>query len=99
MPDGRDATSKPNSRTRRTTAIDSGTRNGLRMTASFEADIEARRTAGRLILIKTCWTAPAKQIQVIAMDHLFILAVLGHLTGDYLLQSKWMALTKSRPGP
>ena len=32
------------------------------------------------------------------MDHLFILAILGHLVGDYLLQSKWMALTKSRPG-
>jgi hypothetical protein len=33
------------------------------------------------------------------MDHLFILAILGHLIGDYLLQSKWMALTKSVPGP
>ncbi len=32
------------------------------------------------------------------MDHLFILAILGHLVGDYLLQSKWMALTKSQPG-
>ncbi len=34
------------------TAIDSGTRNGLRMTASIEADIEAPAMAGRLILIK-----------------------------------------------
>ena len=33
------------------------------------------------------------------MDHLFILALFGHLIGDYLLQSKWMALTKSAPGP
>ena len=27
-----------------------------------------------------------------------MLAVLGHFVGDYLLQSKWMALTKSKPG-
>lgn len=29
---------------------------------------------------------------------LFVLAFLGHLIGDYLLQSKWMAMTKSQPG-
>lgn len=32
------------------------------------------------------------------MERLFILALLGHLIGDYLLQSKWMALTKSANG-
>jgi len=32
------------------------------------------------------------------MERLFILAIFGHLIGDYLLQSKWMALTKARPG-
>ena len=32
------------------------------------------------------------------MERLFILALFGHLVGDYLLQSKWMALTKSAPG-
>ena len=32
------------------------------------------------------------------MERLFILALFGHLIGDYLLQSKWMALTKARPG-
>ena len=33
------------------------------------------------------------------MERLFILALFGHLIGDYLLQSKWMALTKSDGGP
>src|SRR5690242_20089926 len=32
------------------------------------------------------------------MERLFILAIFGHLIGDYLLQSKWMALTKSADG-
>jgi hypothetical protein len=32
------------------------------------------------------------------MADLFVLALLGHLVGDYLLQSKHMALTKSAPG-
>jgi Protein of unknown function (DUF3307) len=32
------------------------------------------------------------------MERLFILSLFGHLTGDYLLQSKWMALTKSAKG-
>lgn len=31
-------------------------------------------------------------------ERLFILALLGHLVGDYLLQSKWMALSKGLPG-
>lgn len=32
------------------------------------------------------------------MAELFILALLGHLVGDYLLQTKYMALTKSKSG-
>jgi hypothetical protein len=32
------------------------------------------------------------------MAEMFVLALMGHLTGDYLLQSKWMALTKSNKG-
>ena len=32
------------------------------------------------------------------MAELFIAALLGHLVGDYLLQSKYMALNKSAPG-
>ena len=32
------------------------------------------------------------------MAELFVLALLGHLTGDYLLQSKAMALGKSQKG-
>lgn len=32
------------------------------------------------------------------MADLFVLALLGHLVGDYLLQSKHMALHKSAPG-
>lgn len=32
------------------------------------------------------------------MAELFIAALLGHLTGDYLFQSKSMALRKSEPG-
>lgn len=32
------------------------------------------------------------------MADLFILALLGHLVGDYLLQTKRMALGKSEPG-
>jgi hypothetical protein len=32
------------------------------------------------------------------MADLFVLALLGHLVGDYLLQTKQMALTKSAPG-
>jgi hypothetical protein len=32
------------------------------------------------------------------MSDLFVLALLGHLVGDYLLQTKHMALTKSAPG-
>src|SRR5258705_13840346 len=32
------------------------------------------------------------------MADLFMLALLGHLVGDYLLQTKQMALTKSAPG-
>ncbi|HVT58578.1 MAG TPA: DUF3307 domain-containing protein [Thermoanaerobaculia bacterium] len=32
------------------------------------------------------------------MADLFVLALLGHLAGDYLLQTKRMALGKSRPG-
>lgn len=30
------------------------------------------------------------------MAELFVLAFIGHLVGDYLLQSTWMALTKSQ---
>lgn len=32
------------------------------------------------------------------MADLFIVALLGHLIGDYLLQSTWMAITKSQLG-
>jgi hypothetical protein len=32
------------------------------------------------------------------MADLFVLALLGHLAGDYLLQTKAMALRKSQPG-
>jgi Protein of unknown function (DUF3307) len=32
------------------------------------------------------------------MERLFVFALFGHLIGDYLLQSKWMALTKSVAG-
>lgn len=32
------------------------------------------------------------------MAELFTLALLGHLVGDYLLQSQWMAFTKSQKG-
>ncbi len=32
------------------------------------------------------------------MERLFIPCLFGHLIGDYLLQSKWMALTKSLKG-
>lgn len=32
------------------------------------------------------------------MAELFILALLGHLVGDYILQSQWMAFTKSKKG-
>jgi hypothetical protein len=32
------------------------------------------------------------------MANLFVLALLGHLVGDYLLQTKHMALTKTQPG-
>lgn len=32
------------------------------------------------------------------MADLFVLALLGHLVGDYLLQNKYMALQKSGPG-
>lgn len=36
--------------------------------------------------------------QLIYAVVLFIPAALGHRIGDYLLQSKWMALTKAAPG-
>ncbi|MEK7390552.1 MAG: DUF3307 domain-containing protein [Patescibacteria group bacterium] len=35
---------------------------------------------------------------VIATSALFVLAYLGHMVGDFLLQSTWMALTKSQKG-
>lgn len=36
--------------------------------------------------------------ELILSAALFVPALLGHLVGDYLLQSKWMALTKSQSG-
>ena len=44
------------------TAVDSGTRNGLRMTASFEANIEAPLVEDRLIMIKMRCSTLAAQI-------------------------------------
>lgn len=32
------------------------------------------------------------------MIHAFVLMMLGHFVGDYLLQNQWMALNKSKPG-